>query len=82
MQIQIKYTVSFHYKTEEELQIYSTGQCVYDECSHILLGRIYIGRTSWKFLARTLSKSVHFDAIVLFLTTYPKEVILNMENAL
>lgn len=35
----------------------------------------------WKFVARALSKAVHFDAIILLLTIYLQEIILNMENA-
>ena len=60
---------------------------MYDGYTWVLFGRIeiestFLKKTVWKFVARALSKSVHFDAIIPLWTIYPKEIILNMENAL
>lgn len=86
MQIQLSCTISFNFKTEK----YPRPIVVVTECMMATL-IFYWGeykleelfqKTIWKFVVRALSKSVNFDTIVPLLTIYPKEIILNMDNAL
>lgn len=83
MQIRIICTISFNYKTEKYPGLVSVcimAAFIFWWGEYKLEG--LFEKIIWKFIARSLNKSVYFDIIVSLLTIYPKEIILNMENAL